>query len=161
MLRRDHDPGRLIASTISLALLMTGCFQPALLAAENLRLKEGISFYHDVDLGFPIVADKLDDVTLSSTHPTVLFFGAAGDLNTNRQAKRIVDLYHKFHSQGVKFVVIDVDRPANQQAKDLIKAHYQGYIPTQVIFDSAGKSKWSKTGEIELPMMASQLDKLL
>jgi hypothetical protein len=130
-------------------------------AADNLRMRDGVSFVHDLDKIFPIVGEKLDDVEIASGHPTVIFFGAAGDLNTNRQAKRIVELYKKYKASSVKFIVIDVDHPVNAAAKQLIKTHYQGYIPGQVVFDKNGKSKWTHTGEVEVNAMATQVDKVL
>lgn len=134
---------------------------PAAFAAENLRMRDGVSFVHDLDQQFPILGEKMDDVAVSSDHPTVLFFGAAGDLNTNRQAKRIVDLYKKYKTNNVKFIVIDVDHPANASAKALIKTHYQGYIPGEVVFDKTGKAKWTHTGEVELGSLSAQVDKVL
>lgn len=131
-------------------------------AAENLRMRDGVSFTSDLDKTFPIVAEKMEDVEIATAKPTVLFFGAAGDLNTNRQAKRIVELYKKYKTAGaVKFVVIDVDKPGSPAAKALIKAHYQGYIPGEVIFDKTGKSKWTHTGECEVNTMANQIEKVL
>jgi hypothetical protein len=129
-------------------------------AAENLRLREGISFVKDLNQGFPILAEKLDDTALAAGHPTLVFFGASGDLNTNRQAKRIVDLYRRYRIANVKFIVIDVDKPSGPGARQLIKAHYQGYIPGEVLFDANGKSIWSKSGEVEINTIASELDKV-
>lgn len=130
-------------------------------AAENLRMRDGISYVHDLDQGFPIIADKMTDVELSTTHPSLLFFGAPGDLNTNRQARRIVEIYKKYKGDGVKFIVIDVDHPINDDAKKLIKAYYQNYIPGQLIFDRSGKQKWSRSGETEISVISGQLDKLI
>ena len=130
-------------------------------AAENLRLKEGVSFVHDLNQGFPILGDKIDDVTLAATHPTLVFFGASGDLNTNRQAKRIVDMYKKYRTSGLKFIVVDVDHPANTQTKQLIKSYYEGYIPGEVLFDKNGKSVWKKSGEVETVTLTGLIDKQL
>lgn len=130
-------------------------------AADNLRMRDGVSFVHDLDKTFPLVGDKMDDVEIATGHPTVVFFGAAGDLNTNRQAKVIVDLYKKYKANNVKFVVVDVDHPGNASAKSLIKAHYQGYIPGEAVFDKTGKKQWNHTGECDRSTMASQIDKLL
>lgn len=143
------------------ALAFAGLLQTACEAAENLRVREGLSFVNDVNQGFPIIAEKKDDVELSTTNPTFLFFGAAGDLNTNRQAKRIVELYKKYKDRNLKFVLIDVDRPGSPAAKALIKAHYQGYIPGEVLFDKSGSKKWSHAGEVEVGVMSAQVDKLL
>lgn len=130
-------------------------------SAENLKMRDGVSFVHDLDSGFPIIGDKLDDVSIATAHPTLVFFGACGDLNTNRQAKRIVDIYKKYHPLAVKFVVIDVDHPVNAEAKQLVKTYYQGYIPSELLFDKTGKQKWTHTGEIEQNALAVQVDKAL
>lgn len=124
-------------------------------------MRDGISFTHDLDQGFPLLGEKMEDSQLSATHPTLLFFGAAGDLNTNRQSKRIVELYKKYKVQQVKFVVIDVDHPATPESKALLKKYYQGYIPSQIVFDKQSSNKWSHSGESEVSAISSQLDKLL
>src|SRR5689334_1398880 len=69
------------SSPILLLALLAGLCVPTVLAAENLHMRPGISFAHDLDQGFPIMGDKMDDVQIASGKPTVLFFGAAGDLN--------------------------------------------------------------------------------
>jgi hypothetical protein len=141
--------------------LMVLCSQSAG-AAENLRLRDGVSFSHDLDQGFPILGDKMDDVQVASGRLTLIFFGAAGDLNTNRQAKRIVDLYKKYKTEPVKFVIVDVDRAAaNAGSKALVKSYYTGYIPTAVLLDKQGKQKWNHTGEVDGSVITGQLDKLL
>ncbi|MBX9670224.1 MAG: hypothetical protein K2X93_21670 [Candidatus Obscuribacterales bacterium] len=117
------------------------------LAAENLTLRKGVSFVDDKDSGFPIIADKMEDTTIDSGKPALLFFGASGDLNTNRQAKRLISVYNHFKAKNIKFIVIDVDHSPNAQATELIKKHYKGYIPCQVVIDSTGNSVWSKSGE--------------
>ena len=152
---------RLCAAAISMTVYVSGWAISSCQAAENLRLREGISFLHDLDQGFPIVADHIDDIALASGKPTLLFFGASGDLNTNRQAKRIVDLYKKFKSDAVKFVIIDVDNAGSAPAKAMIKNYYSGYIPAQLLFDKQGKVKWNHTGEVDIAVIAAQIDKLL
>jgi len=129
-------------------------------AAENLRLRDGISYTHDVDKGFPIIADKFDDVKFDSGKATLLFFGAAGDLNTNRQARRVVDLYKKFKEQ-LKFIVVDVDHLTSPESKQLIKNYYQGYIPQEVVLDKQGKTFWTKIGEVDQGTMAAQIEKVM
>jgi hypothetical protein len=148
-------------SRITTAAIVVIASALASYGAENLRMRDGISFYHDLDQGFPILAEKMDDVQVPVGKPTVLFFGAAGDLNTNRQAKRIVDLYKKYKAEQIKFIVVDVDRASSPAAKSLIKAYYAGYIPTQVVFDKQGKQKWSHTGEVDGNVISGQLDKVL
>ncbi len=132
----------------------------AAIAAENLRLKDGISFVQDTDNGFPIVGDKMDDASLEDNKPTLIFFGAAGDLNTNRQAKRLVDLYKKIQDK-VKVIVIDVDHPANASVVKLIKTYYKGYIPLNVVLDKTGKLSSSHSGEIDTGDLKSKVDRVL
>lgn len=128
------------------------------LAAENLTLRKGVSFTEDKDNGFPIIADKMDDATIDSGKPTLIFFGASGDLNTNRQAKRLVGLYNKFKAKNLKFILIDVDHASNAKATDLLKKHYKGYIPCQVLLDETGNSIWSKSGEVQEGDVAKQIE---
>jgi hypothetical protein len=149
------------ASAYFLIALCTVNLTVNAIAAENLRLREGISFYQDIDSGFPIKADKMDDVSVGDGKPSLIFFGASDDLNTNRQAKRLVDLYYQLNHTHLKFILIDVDHPPNKQAADLIKKYYRGYIPTQVIFDSHGHQIWSQTGEAENRVVLEQLHKVL
>jgi hypothetical protein len=134
-------------------------------AADDLKLRPGISFTQDIDTGFPIVGANIDDCTPGVNVPTLIFFGASCDLNTNRQAKRLVDIYHKTAKSEVKFIVIDVDHPANDDARKLIRTYYNppgktGYIPFEVLLDKSGKAAWSQIGEVEVSVMKGQLDKL-
>jgi len=159
-------PGQLferILFVCLLACLGVGyvAFCSGALAADDLKLKKGISFVQDIDSGFPIECQKLDDCSLEPGKATVLFFGASGDLNTNRQAKRLVDLYKQTSTKPVKFIVIDVDHTQNDQARSLLKNHYKGYIPFEVILDKNGKVSWSSIGEVESSILNQQLDKAL
>ncbi len=129
-------------------------------SAEQLHLREGVSFTQDLDSGFPIEADNLEDYALITGKPTMIFFGAAGDLNTNRQAKRFVDLYNKYHTQ-VKFLIVDVDHLNNPKAKALASEHYKGYIPSEVLLDRNGRATWSQVGEIESTIIAERIEKML
>lgn len=132
----------------------------AALAADNLRVRDGISYFHDLDQGFPIVADGMDDVTIPAGKPVFLFFGAPGDLNCNRQAKRVVDLYKKFKTTDLKFIIINVDEPPNDAARQLIKKHYSGYIPTELFLDREGKVSWNHMGEAESHALNGQAEKV-
>ncbi|MCC6981604.1 MAG: hypothetical protein IT343_25000 [Candidatus Melainabacteria bacterium] len=145
-------------SAVGLCLMVV--FSLAAFAATNLRLKDGISFVQDTDNGFPIIADKMDDVSIAQGMPTLIFFGAAADLNTNRQAKRLVDLYKKVQDK-VKVIVIDVDHPVNSGALKLIKTYYKGYIPLNVILDKTGKLSSSNSGEVETGELKSKLDRAM
>ncbi len=129
-------------------------------AAENLRLREGISYDSDMDKQFPIVADKMEDMTIEPGRATYIFFGAAGDLNTNRHAKRVVDLYKHFKANNVKFIVIDVDHHS-PEARTLIKTYYQGYIPAQVLLDKKGNTNWSHSGEVAPGELSSRVEKVI
>lgn len=130
-------------------------------SAENLKLRDGISYIHDLDKGFPILGDKLDDVKIEPGKPCFIFFGASGDLNTNRQSKRVVDLYKKYKGTNLKFVVVDVDHPVSPEAKQLIKNYYQGYIPEQVVLDKNNKTVWNHVGESDAHLVEVQLDKVV
>src|SRR5271168_1119812 len=92
-------------------------------AAEDLKLRPGVSFTQDLDNGFPIVGKDMDDCKISPGSAAIIFFGASGDLNTNRQAKRFVDLYRKINAKDLKYVVIDVDHAPNDDAKNLVKTY--------------------------------------
>ena len=133
------------------------------MAAENLTLKKGISFIEDKDHGFPIIADKMNDHKVEPGKPSLLFFGAPGDLNTARQAKRLVNVYNKMAKKSVKFILINIDNGNNldNDAKTLIKKHYKGYIPCQVVLDANGNETWSKVGEVSDKVVVKQLSKQL
>ncbi len=151
-----------ISIFLSAALLLLSCFWQQTEAAENLRLREGLSYEHDLDRGFPIIADKVDDLKIEADKVSVIFFGASGDLNTNRQAKRAVEIYKKFKAQSeVKFIIVDVDHVSSAAGKQLLKNYYQGYIPQNVILDKQGKTFWTHVGEIDANTISSQIEKAL
>jgi len=151
----------ILAGALALLATAAAATQLQVQAAEDLKLKKGISFTEDSDAGFPIDASRMEDMTLDPTKASFLFFGASGDLNTNRQAKRLVDLYKQSSNKAVKFILIDVDHPINAQATALIKSHYKGYIPFEVILDKGGKVVWSQIGEVEGGTLNQQLDRAL
>ena len=130
-------------------------------AAEDLRLKEGISFEQDSDNGFPISAAKMDDDKVEVGKPAFIFFGASADINTNRQAKRVIDLYNKFREARVKFIVIDVDHPSRPGGAALVRKYYRGYIPFEVILNSKGEENWSQIGEVEPQLLRKHLEQVL
>lgn len=145
---------------LSAVLLLSTPARPVS-AAENLRLREGLSYTHDLDKGFPIIADKFDDLKIEPGKAGFIFFGAAGDLNTNRQARRVVELYKKYKDLGVKFIIVDVDKQHSPEGKSLIKNYYQGYIPQEVILDKQGKTFWTHIGETDTSALSTQIDKVL
>lgn len=130
-------------------------------AADDLKLRPGVSFTQDLDSGFPIVGKEMDDCKIPSGVAAIIFFGASGDLNTNRQAKRFVDLYRKSNSKELKFIVIDVDHASGDDAKSLVKTYYRGYIPSEVLLDKTGKVVWNHDGECELSVVKAQVDKVV
>lgn len=151
-----------VALPLTLALSLTlALLSSQVLAADDLKLKKGISFNDDSDTGFPIDAARMDDMQLDPSKVTFIFYGASGDLNTNRQAKRLVDLYKQFSAKALKFILIDVDHPVNAQATALIKNHYKGYIPFEVILDRGSKVVWSQIGEVENGVLNQQLERAL
>lgn len=150
-----------IAWTLLTGLALALLAVPLVDAADNLHLRPGVSFTQDLDNGFPIIGNGLEDVTLPTGKPALLFFGASGDLNTNRQAKRVVDLSKKVPADALKFIIIDVDHPANEQASKLIKSYYKDYIPFEVLVDKCGKTAWSQTGEVESNALKDQINKVL
>jgi hypothetical protein len=129
-------------------------------AAEDLSLRPGLSFTQDIDNGFPILGKSMEDMAVSTGKPVFIFFGSSGDLNTNRQAKRVVDLYHKADTRTLKFIIVDVDNPPNDLGKALIKKYYKGYVPSQVLLDKEGKLIWDQTGETDTQTLKNQLDKV-
>lgn len=146
-----------IRFALAFALVASVANATSMSAAENLRLRPDISFTQDAGSGFPIVAEKMDDVAIEPGRPNFIFFGAAKNLNTNRQAKRLCDLYKK-NAGTTKFIVIDVDNPPNEAAKALMKQYYQHYVPAQILLDKNGKQVWSQVGEVQKGRLQSHLD---
>lgn len=153
MFKQLHKPATLIVLAL-LPLLPVG-------AAEDLRLREGISYYQDTDSGFPILANKIDDTEHEIGRPTFIFFAASGDFNSNRQAKRVVDLYKHFKESKVKFVIIDVDHAKTESAKQMLKDYYQGYIPEVVVLDKSGHKLWSANGEVDSKVLENKIESSL
>lgn len=100
----------------------------------------------------------MDDASIEPGKPTFIFFGGSGDLNTNRQAKIVVGLYNKYAKEGVKFLLVDVDK-TNKSATvtQLIKKYYKGYIPSQVILNADGSIVDSKIGEAAEGLLSKPL----
>ena len=115
------------------------------LAAENLTLAHGLSFTDDSSNNFPIQGDHLGDAELGKGRAVVAFFGASNCWNTNREAERLVALYPKFRDR-VSFIIVDVNHPSDAQ-RPLLKAHYQGSIPTLVVFAPDGTVLYARSGE--------------
>jgi hypothetical protein len=129
-------------------------------AAEDLQLRPGISFDQDIDNDFPIAGKHLEDTTIDKDRPAFIFFGASGDFNTNRQAKRFIEIYRKESGKPLKFIVVDVDHPVSDQCRNLIKTYYRGYIPCEVLLDRTGKVAWQETGEVKTSIIKDRIDEL-
>lgn len=127
-------------------------------SAENLSVAPGISYVSDIGTVFPLIGDRMDDYVIEAGKPTLIFFGATGDLNTNRQAKRLVELYRKDKAKATKFIVVNVDNPTNAGARELIKKHYPGYVPAQLLLDSNGKILWSQVGEVSRRKLSGHIN---
>lgn len=152
----NRNMNRRITFSIIILLLSNSALSSG--AAENLSLKRGISFNQDIDSGFPIVGKNMDDATVEPGKPTFIFFGGSGDLNTNRQAKVVVGLYNKYAKEGVKFLLVDVDKTNKSPAVTrLIKKYYKGYIPSQVILKADGSIVENKIGEANEGLLAKPL----
>lgn len=158
---RETSLPTLFLSVVGLLAFSIFAFVEPVIAAEDLTLRKGISFDEDTDTHFPIISKKTDDTKIEAGKPTIIFFGAAGDLNTNRQAKKVVSLYQKFKSKKLKFIIVDVDHPPNDDAKSLIKKFYKGYIPCQTILDKNGNLSWRSDGEVSEKQVSSKLDEQL
>jgi hypothetical protein len=130
-------------------------------AAEALQLRPGVVFNQDTDNGFPITGTHLADAKIEKGKPALIFFGASGDLNTNRQAKRIVEIYNKVPPKALKFILVDVDHPLNQESKALIKTFYKGYIPSEILISQNGKESWSQIGEVQSNLLRKKIDAVL
>lgn len=139
---------------LAVSLMVLGI--AAAMAAEDLQLAPGLSFTSDSG-PFPIVATNLQDAKIEAGRPHLIFFGAASDLNTNRQAKRFVDLYKKRKDTPLKFIVVDVDRPGSPEAKALITKYYPGYVPAELLLDKAGNTVWSQVGEVSRRKIRAQV----
>lgn len=142
---------------ISAGLLAFTCAVAPALAADDLQLAPGISYNSDSGTVFPIVAQNLSDAKIEAGRANLIFFGAAGDLNTNRQAKRLVDLYKKERDARTKFIVVDVDHPVNDDASTLIKKYYQGYVPSEIMLDTTGQVRWKEVGEMSRRKLQGQM----
>jgi len=103
----------------------------------------------------------MEDASLEPGRPSLIFFAAAGDLNSSRQALRVVELYRRLRSSPLKFIIIDVDRLESASQRRLVKDYYRGYIPQLVMLTGDGKVSWSHVGEVEVSELKQRLKKVL
>lgn len=143
-------------SAIVLSVFAAVCACLPSFPADNLKLTPGISFDYDGDSVFPITADNMADVEVAPGKRNLIFFGAPGDLNTNRQARRVVEMSKKL--SDTKFIVINVDKPINDNAKVLINRYYPGYVPAQLVIDASGNVAWTHVGECSKKRLKSSLE---
>lgn len=140
---------------LTLAAVLMIMTPSAVTAAENLRLAPGVSYTSDVGTVFPLVGDRMTDYTIESGRPALIFFGATGDLNTNRQAKRLVALYAK-RRDNTKYIVVNVDSQ-DEAARELVRKYYPGYVPAQLLLDKDGHTIWTQVGEISRKRLGGQI----
>lgn len=102
----------------------------------------------------------MDDFLIEPGRPALIFFGASGDQNTNRQARRLVELYSK-RKDNTKFIIVNVDGPHTDGGKELIKKYYPGYVPAQLLIDRDGHLLWSQIGEISRRKLSGALNGMM
>lgn len=145
---RERGRGRLrrkvasAAGALVAALLLVA---PAARAADDLHLAPGLSFTDDSSTRFPIEGRHLGDAEVGGGRATLVFFGAAHCWNTNREAERVVALYPRYRDR-VRFVVVDVEHPADAQ-RALVARLYRGAIPTVAVLAPGGDVLYARAGE--------------
>lgn len=132
--------GALAASDSTIAVAPAG---PG--GAVALTLAPNLSFTNDSSSNFPIRGQNLQDGTIASDRPTVIFFGTSHCWNTNREAERFVALYQKT-SKTARFLVVDLEHPSFDQ-RVLVSTFYHGSIPTLAFLDLNGKTVYDEAGE--------------
>jgi hypothetical protein len=128
-------------------------------AAENLRLNQRLDYTSDSHDGPLITGDKLMDGAVAGKPNYIIIYGE-GCYNSKRQARRTVSLYEKYKGR-VNFVVVDLDVKHSPEQDELQRKYYRGYIPHVVVLDAKGNAAYNQSGEVEEPVLAGLLDKLL
>jgi len=90
---------------------------------------------------------------------TSLIYGESC-FNSNRQAKRTVDLYEKYKGR-VNFVIVDLDIGRSAAQQELLKKFYPGSIPHVVLLDKFGNAIYNSAGEIGSDRVSALLDEAL
>lgn len=116
-------------------------------AIDNLKLNPNLDYSSDSLDGPLITGDDAQSGFVPGKPNYVIIFGE-GCFNSKRQARRTVELYHKYRAQ-VHFVVIDLDAKRSPEQQDLVKQYYKGYIPHVLVLDGRGTTIYNESGEVE------------
>jgi hypothetical protein len=118
-----------------------------LFAIDNLKLNSNLNYGSDRLDGALITGSDAQSGFIACKPNYVIIYGE-GCFNSKRQARRTVELYNKYHFQ-VHFVVVDLDVKRSPEQQQLVKQHYQGYIPHVVVLDAHGNPLYNQSGEVE------------
>ena len=141
----------LVASFLAVGVLVASANTGLVVApagpggATGLTLAQNLSFTDDSSSNFPIRGENLQDGSIASDRPTIVFFGTSHCWNTNREAERFVALYGK-EKDSVRFLVVDVEHAFAAQ-RPLVSRFYHGSIPTLTVLDRSGKVVYNQAGE--------------
>ena len=61
----------------------------------------------------------------------------------------------------MNFVVVDLDLKRSAAQQELVRKHYQGYIPHLTLYDKNGKALYDQSGEQSEEAISAILDKAL
>jgi thiol-disulfide isomerase/thioredoxin len=128
-------------------------------AGENLRLNSHLDYSSDSGDGPLITGEHMDEGAIVGKPNYIIFYGE-GCFNSKRQARRTISLYEKY-SEGVNFVVVDLDQKRSPAHQPLVKEYYKGYIPHVVVLDKSGKAVYNSPGEVGESAISVILDRTL
>jgi hypothetical protein len=128
-------------------------------AAENLKINPKLDYSSDSQGGPLITGAELDAGFVRGQPACVLRYGEAC-FNSKRQARRTVELYHRYKGR-VQFVIVDLDRALSPAQAELKNKYYAGYIPHDVILSAWGSPLYNSAGEIDSVRIARMLDQAL
>jgi hypothetical protein len=107
---------------------------PSWFAIDNLKLNSNLHYHSDSLDGALITGSDAQSGFVAGKPNYVIIYGK-GRSNSNRQARRTVELYNKYGSQ-VHFVVVDLDVQPSPEQQQLVKQFHKGYIPPDLCTDS-------------------------
>src|SRR6201982_2239342 len=134
---------RLVLHLVLLSMLSS----PLVFALENLKLNSKLDYTSDSLDGPLITGDDAQSGFVPGKLNYVIIYGE-GCLNSKRQAKRTVEMHHKYRSR-VHFVVIDLDIQRSPEQQKLVKQYYKGYIPHVLVLDTHGAALYNQSGEVD------------
>jgi len=120
---------------------------PTLFAIDNLKLNQHLDYGSDSLDGPLITGTDAQSGFVSGKTNYVIMYGE-GCFNSKRQARRTVELYDKYRSQG-HFVVVDLDVHRSPEQQELVKEYYKGYIPHVLVLDAHGEPLYNQAGEVD------------